>query len=363
MKHLQSQLKPLSGKYPETYFAGANTASGFRSDYATYIQEETLTRLFVLKGGSGTGKSTLINRCAAEAVATGANITLLLCSSDPSSSDGVIITGTNGARIGIVDGTAPHMLDPSIPGAVGSIVNLGDFWKPSVLTALREDIAEHIKRKQIAYARAYRYLAAYGEIQAAVHSLLAPCIQMDKMQGAVKRFVSAIPKEKNGSVHRRQTLAVSMEGLYRLETFQNMADSVFRVQDVYGSAGYFLDAVRAETEHTCRTAFASPPLGLNTGCGELFFPTAKTALITEETESGHVIHMQRFIDKKALSTCRGRLRFAIRCENAMMEGATEALEEARSHHFALEALYKTAMDFTAVSEVGTSLARQVLSLL
>ena len=55
MKHLQLLIKAMSGTYPDTYFAGANTADGFRSDYSNYIQEEALTRLYILKGGSGTG--------------------------------------------------------------------------------------------------------------------------------------------------------------------------------------------------------------------------------------------------------------------------------------------------------------------
>ena len=32
--------------------------------------------------------------------------------------------GKNGRRIAILDGTAPHMTDPELPGAVGEIVNV-----------------------------------------------------------------------------------------------------------------------------------------------------------------------------------------------------------------------------------------------
>ena len=139
MKNLLTNMRMLSGLYPETYFAGANTKRGFVSAYPAFIDETVLTRVYVLKGGSGTGKSSLMKKCAERAVANGSSVTMLLCSSDPSSADAVILKGEHGAAA-ILDGTAPHITDPLFPGAVSEIVNLGEFWRPDALRNARCEI-------------------------------------------------------------------------------------------------------------------------------------------------------------------------------------------------------------------------------
>ncbi|MBE6561981.1 MAG: hypothetical protein E7662_12740, partial [Ruminococcaceae bacterium] len=99
MSDLFNKYTPIRGSYPHTYFAGANTADGFIGAYPAFINERALDRLYILKGGSGTGKSTLIKTCAARAEEAGAEVTLLLCSSDPSSADAIILRKKNGRRI------------------------------------------------------------------------------------------------------------------------------------------------------------------------------------------------------------------------------------------------------------------------
>ena len=51
----------------ETYFLGANTPEGFRSEYASLQSDPRIRRLLIVKGGSGCGKSTLMKTLAARA--------------------------------------------------------------------------------------------------------------------------------------------------------------------------------------------------------------------------------------------------------------------------------------------------------
>ena len=44
------------------YFAGANTADGFRGLYDGIADERRMERVYILKGGPGTWKSTLIRK-------------------------------------------------------------------------------------------------------------------------------------------------------------------------------------------------------------------------------------------------------------------------------------------------------------
>ncbi len=362
MKHLLTSMTTVAGAYPATYFAGANTSRGFVGAYPALVREGELDRLYILKGGSGTGKSTLIRNCAERARLAGAQVTMLLCSSDPASADGVILVGKNGRRAAVVDGTAPHTMDPTLPGAVGEIVSLGECWQTAVLTAARSEIGHHTAEKQAAYRLAYRYLAAYGEITDAARALLSECVLKDKMTAAVRRLTAGIPKGKAFREEILYTSAVSMRGLYRLSTFGQLAGREISVLDAYGSASFFWDALRdTAAERRCTVYFAPAPGETKTSF-EAYLPESGAAFRTvfeREEDGGAVVNMQRFLDRRALAAVRGRLRFADRCREMLMTGALEALGRAREHHFALEEIYKTAMDFTAVEEIGVRIAQKI----
>ncbi|MGF7186804.1 Mrp family chromosome partitioning ATPase [Desulfitispora alkaliphila] len=85
------------------FFPGSNTRHGFYSFYDSVLAN--LDRVFVLKGGPGTGKSTLVKRIGLVLADRGYDIEYLCCSSDTGSLDGVIVPEL---KVGIVDGTAPH---------------------------------------------------------------------------------------------------------------------------------------------------------------------------------------------------------------------------------------------------------------
>ncbi|MFK4438000.1 thymidylate kinase [Paenibacillus sp. RC73] len=95
------------------FYASGNTAEGFANLYNSSLQG--LTRLFVLKGGPGTGKSRLIREIGEHMAQQGYEIWILHCAADNDSLDGVIIPKL---KAGIVDGTAPHVIEPELPETV-----------------------------------------------------------------------------------------------------------------------------------------------------------------------------------------------------------------------------------------------------
>ena len=103
------------GKVKNIY-PGGNTAQGFYSLYDSALQN--LRRLFILKGGPGTGKSTLIRQVGLAMVDRGYDIEFLHCSSDNRSLDG------SSSTAGIRWWTARLPVWTQISGAVGD-VNLG----------------------------------------------------------------------------------------------------------------------------------------------------------------------------------------------------------------------------------------------
>ena len=100
----------------EKYFAAANTYAGFKSYFPIVFAPKDYERIYILKGGPGSGKSSFIKRFAADLIQKGCKTEEIYCSSDPRSLDGIIIYA-EGKKIVIIDGTAPHETDAKLPGA------------------------------------------------------------------------------------------------------------------------------------------------------------------------------------------------------------------------------------------------------
>lgn len=117
-------------------FPGAVTYQGFYSFY-NYMIEPDARHIFVIKGGPGVGKSTFMKKIGQSMLEAGYNLEYHCCSSDNSSIDGLVIPELN---IALLDGTAPHVVDPKNPGAVDEIINLGEYWNEYQMLQLKDDI-------------------------------------------------------------------------------------------------------------------------------------------------------------------------------------------------------------------------------
>lgn len=94
----------LKGKIKHV-FPGGNTPQGFFSYYDYIIPSGEATRIFVIKGGPGVGKSTFMKKIGDVMASRGYDVEFHHCSSDNNSLDGVVIPAL---RVAFIDGTAPH---------------------------------------------------------------------------------------------------------------------------------------------------------------------------------------------------------------------------------------------------------------
>lgn len=102
-------------------FPGGNTYKGFYSYYDYILKQEDAKKIMVLKGGPGVGKSSFMKKLGAAIVKKGYDIEYHHCSSDNNSIDGLVIPDIG---VALMDGTAPHVVDPKNPGAVDEITHL-----------------------------------------------------------------------------------------------------------------------------------------------------------------------------------------------------------------------------------------------
>jgi Cdc6-like AAA superfamily ATPase len=139
----------LTGKILN-YYAGGNTARGFHNLFESNING--LERLFILKGGPGTGKSTLMKAIGKKWNDIGYDVEYIHCASDNGSIDGVILRDL---KIGIVDGTSPHVIEPKAPGALEEYVNLGTAWDSVQLSEKKDEILQLSESISEDFATAY----------------------------------------------------------------------------------------------------------------------------------------------------------------------------------------------------------------
>ena len=114
------------------YFLGANSCEGFVAHFADCYSPESGWHAYIIKGGPGTGKSSFMKYMVSRAEECGFSPELCICSSDPQSLDGIII---GELKVVFLDGTAPHIVEPRLPGVCESIINLGAFWDEKKLIA------------------------------------------------------------------------------------------------------------------------------------------------------------------------------------------------------------------------------------
>ena len=87
------------------FFLGANSNIDFVSYFRQLQEQKSSMQLLILKGGPGSGKSSLMKRLLGYAESRGHKTEIIPCASDPDSLDAFIDYTQNFA---VMDGTSPH---------------------------------------------------------------------------------------------------------------------------------------------------------------------------------------------------------------------------------------------------------------
>ncbi|KGI36810.1 PRK06851 family protein [Clostridium tetani] len=143
------------------FFPGSNSADGFYSLFKYILPVNKANRIFYIKGGPGTGKSYLMKKIADLFKSEDYTLEYFHCSSDNESLDALNIKELN---IALIDGTSPHMQDPSYPGALDEIVDFGVSLDKNELSSHKSEIMKINKNISSTFKRAFSYLNASKSI-------------------------------------------------------------------------------------------------------------------------------------------------------------------------------------------------------
>lgn len=340
------------------YFAGANTASGFDGVYGRIADERRMERVYVIKGGPGTGKSTLIRKAAEAAEKEGFPAVRYFCGSDPESLDGAVL----GGRIVLLDGTAPHVHEMTYPGAASSLIDLSKFWDTGVLEGARDEIIARCSAKSACWDAAYRWMRAAAAVDEERLCCAEQCFDREKAAAYVGRFLKRLGKPEsaeNGRTDVRRTRAVTMRGRFYLPAFEHSAQTVYAVSDACGCAVPFMELFAGRLTSAGYDTVVSrlPVTGQIDG---ILLPSHKIAVVTAQTEKDvRTIRMTRFVHKDIPDGVRGEMRLAAKVEESCTEAAQECLSRAAAEHFGLEEIYRRAMNFSALGRYTKKVCAEI----
>ena len=304
------------------FFLGANSAEGF---YGLYDQllDARLYDLIILKGTPGCGKSTFMRRAAAALEERGLETVYIHCSGDPDSLDGVIAPAI---RTAIVDGTAPHVLEPRYALAHERYVDLSQCCD----SAAAKEVANGLTALTDAYRASYRAagiaareLKGGGETQGRAADVFLGGLTC---QGRVCRF----------------------------DSVDALCPRVYELCDSYGLAAPVLRRLRdaaleaGEDVLACRDPLRPAEIA------HLLIPARGLAFVTTgegvryEGKPYRRLRVDAMAEEKLTRAEKAHLRFIRRVRRALEEEAVASLKRAKRGHDALEALYRPCVDFDAV---------------
>ena len=347
------------------YFASVNTSDGFKSYFDDIFDSSVLDSLYIIKGGSGTGKSTMMKKIG-RGFENVFNVEYFQCSSDPESVDGIIIDG----RKAIIDGTAPHTADPKYPGVSDKIVNLGGCLDACLLKSYKKEIVSLSFDKQQSYKKGYGYLSAAGKIKREMTDMCMNDFMHEKMRSAAERFFyqhNYKGEENKKSI--RLIESVSSDGVVRLNTFDSISEKTCLIINGHGLE-YLLMEEFAKISFARRLSLVQSfdPI-LPDRYNALYFPDIKLSVICSNGEEDiydekyKVFNMERFISRCTLNTNRTKLRFANKCISSLVQGASDCFAEAKEIHEKIEEIYKEAVDFKKVNTIGDEMYKEISSII
>lgn len=193
-------------------FPGGNTPLGFFSYYNNIIPVNA-NRIFVLKGGPGTGKSTFMKKMSEAVTARGYDVEHHHCSSDNNSLDGLVIPAL---QVAFIDGTSPHVVDPKNPGCVDEIIHLGDFWDEMRMAVNKEQVISINNEIGHNFQRAYRLLRAakqlYDDWEAINYRAMDFAAANQKAEALVGQLFAGINTVGAGRVRKLFASAITPDG-------------------------------------------------------------------------------------------------------------------------------------------------------
>lgn len=354
------------------YYAGGNTARGFYNLFRSNF--DGLERIFILKGGPGTGKSSLMKELGKRWAARGHDLEYIHCSSDNGSIDGLIIPAL---QTGIVDGTAPHVMEPEAPGAIEDYVNLGEAWDHSKLAKRTLDIRRLSALIRDSFQQAYATFAEALQIHDRWEKPYIEHINITEANKLAEELTETFfgngrgMAAGKGMVRHRFLGAATPQG--PADFVPNLTEDLPRRYFLKGRPGSGKSTLLKKlAQHAKQCGYDTEiyhcgfdPHSLDMvivrELGLAIFDSTAPHEYDPEREGDQLIDLyQRFITPGTDETYANELAHISSQYKETMNRATACLAQAKAYHKELERIYVEAMDFSVVDEIRERIDEQIM---
>lgn len=340
-------------------FPGGNTSKGFHSFYSYVLTQDEANRIICIKGGPGTGKSSMMKKIGSHFLNKGYTVEFHHCSSDNNSLDGVVVKEL---KIALVDGTSPHVVDPITPGAVDEIVNMGVCLDTEKLAKNKTEIIKISRTISNTFNRAYKYLAAAKSIHDDWSTLNYESLDSIKINSLIEELKAEIFSSSkkigfggdrhlfctaftpNGIVSFGEELSYSLKNLYILKGGPGLGktDILKYIGNEAQKLGYFVE-------------YLHDPF-FPDRIENIIIPELSTGLFTTNEISnisyhGKVYSMEDYCIKDSLSERAPEIAHCYSQFYALVNKALSLISNAKKLHDELEVYYIHAMDFTVADKI------------
>lgn len=355
----------MSGKGQlKKFFPGGNTCNGFHSFYSYILGQDEAIRIMVIKGGPGVGKSTFMRQIGLEFLNKGYNVEFHGCSSDNNSLDGVVIDG----KVSMLDGTAPHVVDPINPGAVDEIIHLGDHWNEELMMNYKPQILAVNRRVGRLFDIAYRSLAEAKTIHDEWESYVTESMHFEQVNKLANELLTELFAQQQPDYTKKPRTrkmfgsAITPGGL--VNSFDTLLQDVTDLYILQGQPG------SGKSSMMERVATSANARGLDlelyhcpfdpTKLDCVIIPELKAAVLNGSNPSkldpGQLVNLStvRFVnldhcsEQDTINVYAAEIAEAqVRYEKALKR-AVSYISKAKTAHDKLEEYYVPAMDFDAI---------------
>mgnify|MGYP001773923806 FL=1 len=347
------------------WFLGSNSEHGFHSLYDGFCAGDG-DFLRVIKGGPGTGKSSFMRAIGLAAEAAGHDVEYIICSGDPDSLDGIYIPDLH---VGYADGTAPHVMDPSVFGGTGDYLNIGGHCAVGGTYAHIDELQEFTDGYRAMYKRAYELLAAAAKVSPSLTMAYAGEEAVAAVRARAAGVASReLPHERSsarGRITRRFLGGLTCRGRILLaDTLSGAAPRLFLLDNRLGLGFEFTSELARQAYARGLDAVICPHWLDPSRVEAVIFPSLGLAWavidpLAKYPEQHRCLHLDRMAGSEALNSVRSQLKEDEKLEERLLTRAGQCLAGAKALHDRLEAVYRPFVDFEGLDAAVESEKRRL----
>lgn len=352
------------------FYMGANSPDGFQTYYNELTIPRKNSRSYLIKGGAGTGKSSIMKRVLNECCERGDLIELIHCSSDPNSLDGIILTNK---KISMVDATPPHIIEPTYPGVYQTVVNLCEYFDNVELHTKLDKIVELQTKNNQCHKKCCKLLKCADILLNDNKMLIENYTDTDKIESLAKKIIKKefAKQNKKATEHKRLLSAITNQGVVSYpQTPKDLAKKIYLIKDSYGiSSGLLLSNLRESLiklgyEFYCCYC----PLNQQSQIEHIIIPSLSLAFVTSNDYLKYdlnkinpitVISFTRFTDMSKLKAHKQFISFNKKLSAKLINSAVDTLKKAKSLHDELELQYNSSVDFDRVTHKANEIIAEI----